>query len=162
MGFEVNGRVSLTIIGLTLGFVSSASPQSVIDNIRPVGQVCTDIETCARGVSNDYGSPAQVDNADEEFSFASETSEELVAPGSNNSFDAVAAYQRSCLACHASGAAGAPLLGDSEAWAVRTEKGMEAVMSNVVNGFNAMPAKGMCMNCSEANLRAIVDYMIAQ
>ena len=41
-------------------------------------------------------------------------------------------------------------------------KGMEAVMNNVINGFNAMPAKGMCMDCSESDLRAIVEYMIAQ
>ena len=31
------------------------------------------------------------------------------------------------------------------------EKGMDAVMNNVINGVNAMPAKGMCMNCSEAD-----------
>ena len=81
---------------------------------------------------------------------------------SQGGFDAAAVYQQSCFACHASGAAGAPLLGDAEAWAARTEKGMEAVMGNVINGFNAMPAKGMCMDCSDADLKAIVDFMIAQ
>ena len=45
-------------------------------------------------------------------------------------------------------AAGAPILGDIEAWDSRMKKGMDAVMNNVINGVNAMPAKGMCMDCS--------------
>ena len=42
------------------------------------------------------------------------------------------------------------------------EKGMDAVMANVINGINAMPARGLCMDCTDNELRAIVDYMIAQ
>ena len=71
-------------------------------------------------------------------------------------------YNDACMSCHASGAAGAPLLGDLEAWNSRMEKGMDVVMTNVINGVNAMPAKGLCMACTDNELRAIVDYMIAQ
>jgi cytochrome c5 len=77
-------------------------------------------------------------------------------------FDAEAAYQMSCNACHGTGAAGAPMLGDSGAWEPRLEKGMEALMANVVNGVGAMPARGICMTCSDDDLQAIVDYMLAQ
>ena len=77
-------------------------------------------------------------------------------------FDAAATYQMSCFACHASGAAGAPKIGDAAAWSARMEKGMDAVMTNVTNGLNAMPAKGLCMNCSDDDLRALVDYMVNQ
>ena len=77
-------------------------------------------------------------------------------------FDAEAAYQMSCNACHGTGAAGAPMLGDSGAWEPRLDKGMEALMANVVNGVGAMPARGICMTCSDDDLQAIVDYMLAQ
>ena len=162
MDFFFKNSIYVTFVGMALGWFSSAFSQSVADNIRPVGQVCTNAEACTHIESSDNDNRGLVDSIDGESPTAtgiSETPQDVV---SQDSFDAVAAYQRSCFACHASGAAGAPLLGDADAWAVRTEKGMEAVMSNVINGFNAMPAKGMCMDCSDADLRAIVDYMIAQ
>ena len=77
-------------------------------------------------------------------------------------FDVESTYQMSCFACHGTGAAGAPILGDAEAWAPRMEKGMDAVMFNVVNGVNAMPPKGLCFTCTDDDLAAIVAYMISQ
>ena len=53
-------------------------------------------------------------------------------------------------------------VGDEAAWNERLEKGMDAVMANVLNGINAMPARGLCADCSDEDLRAIVDYMIEQ
>jgi len=41
-------------------------------------------------------------------------------------------------------------------------KGMDAVMVNVMNGINAMPAKGLCMTCSEDDLLSLVNYMSSQ
>jgi cytochrome c5 len=71
-------------------------------------------------------------------------------------------YQASCQACHAAGVAGAPKLGDKEAWAPRIAKGNEALFSSVSNGLNAMPPKGGCMSCSEDGLRAAIEYMVEQ
>ena len=68
----------------------------------------------------------------------------------------------SCMACHMTGAAGAPKLGDEAAWNERLEKGMDAVMANVMSGINAMPARGLCANCSDEDLHAIVEYMVSQ
>ena len=162
MDFFFRNSVSLTFVGLALGLVSSALSQTIIDNIRPVGQVCTNVEACTHIDPSDNDIRGLVESIDEEPPTATRISENSQDVVSQDSFDAAAAYQQSCFACHASGAAGAPLLGDADAWAVRTEKGMEAVMRNVINGFNAMPAKGMCMDCSDADLKAIVDFMIAQ
>ena len=162
MYFFLKNSVYLAFIGMALGLVSSAFSQNVIDNIRPVGQVCTNVEACTHIDPSDNDIRGLVESIDEEPPTATGISENSQDVVSQDSFDAAAAYQQSCFACHASGAAGAPLLGDADAWAVRTEKGMEAVMSNVINGFNAMPAKGMCMDCSDADLKAIVDFMIAQ
>jgi cytochrome c5 len=71
-------------------------------------------------------------------------------------------YQASCQACHAAGAAGAPKLGDKDAWAPRIAKGNDALLSSVKNGLKAMPPKGACMSCSEGELRAAMEYMVRQ
>jgi len=71
-------------------------------------------------------------------------------------------YQASCQACHATGAAGAPKLGDKDAWAPRIAKGNDALLSSVKNGLKAMPPKGACMSCSEDELRAAMEYMVGQ
>ena len=47
-----------------------------------------------------------------------------------------------CAACHISGAAGAPKLDDEAAWAERREAGLDALVSSVINGKGAMPARG--------------------
>ena len=71
-------------------------------------------------------------------------------------------YQTSCQACHATGVAGAPKLGDKDAWAPRIAKGNDAMLLSVKNGLKAMPPKGTCMSCSEDELRAAMEYMVGQ
>jgi cytochrome c5 len=71
-------------------------------------------------------------------------------------------YNRTCVACHASGAAGAPKLGDKAAWEPRTAQGMDALMNSVLNGKNAMPPRGTCASCSDDELRATVEFMISK
>ena len=71
-------------------------------------------------------------------------------------------YKTACFTCHDAGVAGAPKLGDKAAWAPRIAKGNEALYSTLQNGLNAMPPKGTCMNCSDDELRAVLDYMIEQ
>ena len=77
-------------------------------------------------------------------------------------FDAEKTYQQSCFACHSSGAAGAPRVGNAEEWAPRIAKGMDALMTSTINGVNAMPAKGLCFTCTEDDLKAVVEYMISK
>jgi cytochrome c5 len=68
----------------------------------------------------------------------------------------------SCAACHASGVLSAPITGDADQWADRIAKGAETLYSNAINGINAMPARGGNSALSDDNVKAIVDYMIAQ
>jgi cytochrome c5 len=51
-------------------------------------------------------------------------------------------YQGQCLACHGSGAAGAPKLGDAAAWGPRVATGYEALLNSVLKGKGAMAAQG--------------------
>lgn len=69
-------------------------------------------------------------------------------------------YNQSCMVCHAAGVAGAPKLGDKAAWAPRIAKGMETLLTHAINGFNAMPARGTCMSCSDAELEESIKWMI--
>jgi cytochrome c5 len=72
-------------------------------------------------------------------------------------------YNAACMACHATGAGGAPLYGDVAAWADRIAKGTDVLHDSGVNGVagTGMIAKGGCMNCSDEEVVAAVDYMIA-
>lgn len=51
-------------------------------------------------------------------------------------------FQVQCAACHATGAAGAPKLGDSAAWAPRIATGFEALLNSALKGKGAMAAQG--------------------
>jgi cytochrome c5 len=73
----------------------------------------------------------------------------------------MAKYDKSCKVCHATGAAGAPMTGDAAAWAPRLAKGMDALLASVHNGLNAMPPKGMCFDCTDADYTALIEYMSA-
>ena len=70
-------------------------------------------------------------------------------------------YQTSCFACHSTGAAGAPMTGDVDAWAMRLEGGMDAMVESVKNGLNGMPPKGLCMDCTDDEYKAMIEYMAA-
>lgn len=76
-------------------------------------------------------------------------------------FDVEATYQAKCFACHGTGAAHAPVVGDIIAWEIRMEKGMDTVVQNSIDGLNGiMPPRGLCVDCSDEQLEAIVHYMI--
>lgn len=70
-----------------------------------------------------------------------------------------AKYDKSCKLCHDSGLMGAPKTGDVAAWAPRLEKGNELLMKHVKEGFNAMPPKGTCMDCTDEEFQKLIDKM---
>ncbi len=80
--------------------------------------------------------------------------------------DGQATYQTACIACHASGLAGAPRVGDAAAWQARLAQGMAVLVENAVNGFQGqsgvMPAKGGNPTLSDAAVEAAVQYMVEQ
>lgn len=69
-------------------------------------------------------------------------------------------YNTKCSVCHAAGVAGAPKFGDAAAWAPRAEKGIDALLATAISGINAMPPKGTCMDCSDAELKSSIQYML--
>ena len=71
-------------------------------------------------------------------------------------------YNAACMACHSTGAGGAPKVGDVAAWAERIAKGNDALYSSGINGVagTGMMARGACMDCSDEEIHAAVDYMV--
>jgi cytochrome c5 len=113
------------------------SPEAIAERTKPVGSVYTaaDLEGIVDTAAGNSGEPA--------------------APRSGE-----AVYTAACAACHATGAAGAPIKGDADAWGPRVAQGRDTLLSHALNGFNAMPPRGACGNCSDEEITNAVDYML--
>jgi cytochrome c5 len=75
--------------------------------------------------------------------------------------DGKAVYDKTCVACHASGVANAPKLGDKAAWAPRVATGKDALMNSVVKGKGAMPPKAGAADLKDDEIKAAVEFMLA-
>src|SRR5436190_151268 len=67
-----------------------------------------------------------------------------------------------CAACHQTGVAGAPKIGDKAAWAPRIKQGMDTLLQSALKGKGAMPPKGGNASLSDADLRAAIEFMVSQ
>jgi len=76
--------------------------------------------------------------------------------------DGKAVYAKACVACHATGVANAPKLGDKAAWAPRIGTGVGALVKSVIAGKGAMPAKAGNPSLTDAEIRAAVEYLVGQ
>jgi cytochrome c5 len=139
--------IVLVIIALNLtSEVSEYKPDEiVVENIKPVGEVYV------AGESEPEAAQAT------EAVAAADSGDAAAGPKSGEQV-----YNSNCLACHGTGAAGAPKLGDAAAWAPRIAAGMDTMLANATKGLNAMPPKGLCMSCSDAELQGAIDYIVGQ
>ncbi len=128
--------IGLAMVGFLTAAMASPIEDAIIERIKKAGSVCLQGEACAgQAVAQTSSSGAQ---------------------------DPQAIYDRSCATCHAMGIAGAPAWADVDAWAPRIEKGMDVLYASGINGLGAaMPAKGMCFDCSDDDIKAVVDLMVS-
>jgi cytochrome c5 len=75
--------------------------------------------------------------------------------------DGKAVYDKTCVACHASGVANAPKFGDKAAWAPRAATGKDALLASVIKGKGAMPPKAGAADLKDDDIKAAIDYMLA-
>lgn len=68
-------------------------------------------------------------------------------------------YKAVCAACHTTGAAGAPKLGDTAAWSARLAQGYDTLVTHAVGGIRAMPAKGGNPDLDDVEVARAVAYM---
>lgn len=84
------------------------------------------------------------------------------APAKPGAIDGKKVFDGTCTACHATGVAGAPKLGDKAAWAPRIAQGMDVLLQHDLQGKGAMPPKGGNAALSDAEVRAALEYMVSQ
>ena len=75
-------------------------------------------------------------------------------------------YKSSCNACHGTGVAGSPKLGDKDAWSARIAQGNAVMTEHAIKGFKGekgyMPPKGGAMHLSDDQIAMVVEYMVSQ
>lgn len=69
-------------------------------------------------------------------------------------------YIAACAACHDEGRDGAPRLGDSAAWSVRSSLWESILVEHAENGYLQMPAKGGHTELSDEAVAAAVEYLV--
>jgi cytochrome c5 len=75
--------------------------------------------------------------------------------------DGKAVYDKTCVACHASGVANAPKFGDKAAWAPRAATGKDALLASVIKGKGAMPPKAGAADLKDDDIKAAIEFMLA-
>lgn len=138
----MNIRTIIAVLAVLVAFsataveLTDAQRAAIEERIKPAG------DSCLQGDSSCGGAM------------------QAAAGGGDRSGEDV--YNTACMACHTTGAAGAPMLGDAAEWTARLVKGMDVLYDSGVNGLagTGMIAKGGCMSCSDDEVRAAVDYMI--
>ncbi|MBL7002500.1 MAG: c-type cytochrome [Gammaproteobacteria bacterium] len=70
-------------------------------------------------------------------------------------------YNGVCAACHATGAAAAPIVGNKDQWQARAAMGLDALLTSSINGKGAMPPKGGSAY-SDEELKKIISFMLAE
>ncbi len=133
-------RLSLFIaLSLSLfsapSFTQDLSEEAIANRIAPIGDVYIDGEIETASAGNDSSEPA--------------------GPRSGEKI-----YNTYCVACHATGAVGAPIKGDANAWEPRVAQGEETLITHAIQGFNAMPARGTCSDCSDDEIASTVKFLI--
>lgn len=162
---------ALVVFSVVLMYFSNATgddepteeeKQAIAERIAPVGQVevAPATESVAASAASEQVPSAQPVESGQTPALAEN------APASSPDDKGKAVYDGSCFACHTSGIAGAPKLGDKAAWEPRLAKGMETLVARAIQGFQGqggiMPPKGGRADLADADVKAAVMYMVDQ
>ncbi|GAB3369227.1 c-type cytochrome [Spongiibacter taiwanensis] len=133
---QVASAVALLVLALSAWALTDKQRDEVSSRIAPAGKVC---------LQGDSGCGA------------------AMAASGGGAKSGKEVYEGSCQGCHATGAGNAPKMGDTAAWAPRIAQGNDTLYTHAIEGLNnvgMMPAKGLCMTCSDDEIKAAVDYMV--
>ncbi len=75
-------------------------------------------------------------------------------------------YDKSCIACHMTGVAGAAALTDKPRWDAIANKDIKVLHQQAIDGYQGdygvMPAKGACADCTDQDLFDALSYMMKE
>ena len=126
------GYKSLTSMGSDSSHSNTIVDNSVLERIKPVGEVRVDTSTMV---------------ASAESTETSERSGEEI-------------YNSKCAGCHNSGVMGAPKYAALADWSSRIDLGLDKLTASAIAGKGGMPARGTCMDCSDNEIKVTVQYML--
>lgn len=73
--------------------------------------------------------------------------------------DGVTIYLLVCASCHDRNVPGVPQLANRADWTERLQKDLHTLYRNTLTGYNAMPEKGLCEDCTNEELKRAVVFM---
>ena len=117
--------------------VSKTASDAIAQRLDPVGKVCVQGEEC-KGMAV-----------------------AATAGGGGGAKTPDAIIAKHCNACHGTGLLGAPKIGDTAAWKDRADHqgGLDGILAKAITGINAMPPKGTCADCTDADLKGAIKKM---
>ena len=109
-------------------------------------------------------SPVSAVRVGEEGAVALAEAQPITAPpataGAAEAIDGAQVYNGLCMSCHDAGVAGAPVTGSEQMTQRASEKGIDTLVANAINGINVMPPKGGNPGLSDEEIRAAVEFML--
>ena len=126
------GYKSLTSMGSDSSHSNTMVDNSVLERIKPVGEVRVDTSTMVASA--------------ESTETAERSGEEI--------------YNSKCAGCHNSGIMGAPKYAALADWSSRIDLGLDKLTASAIAGKGGMPARGTCMDCSDNEIKVTVKYML--
>ena len=126
------GYKSLTSMGSDSSDSNTIVDNSVLERIKPVGEVRVDTSTMVASA--------------ESTETAERSGEEI--------------YNSKCAGCHNSGVMGAPKYAALADWSSRIDLGLDKLTASAIAGKGGMPARGTCMDCTDNEIKVTVQYML--
>jgi cytochrome c5 len=150
--------VMLALMGLALHLYANHPPAKNPDQVKLVDARIAPVGGVYAG---DTGRAALV--AAQEA--AKKAAESQVAYG--GTLDGKTIFGNLCQTCHTNAATGAPLLTDKTSWSPRIAQGVDTLFKHAIEGFQGkdgklMPAKGGNPSLTDAQVKATVQWMVAQ
>jgi cytochrome c5 len=154
IGFLVAVTIALILLGMYFNATKPEEPNpakeaATLARIQPVGAV----------YAGSTGAAAQAAAAQA----AAEAAKGQVAYG--GTMDGGEIYAQLCTGCHTGGVGGAPTLARAD-WTPRIAQGVETLYTHAIDGYQGakgvMPARGGNPALSDEQVKATVDWMLAQ
>ena len=157
--------------------LDSDASDSVVDKVKEKAsgamdaakEAATDAMASGKGLEETAveSAGAAVDSVKEMSSTAVDKTSAMVdSVGGDDGNKGETIYKKHCVACHGTGVAGSPKLGDKTAWSTRLTQGNEVMSQHAIKGYKGetgyMPPKGGFMALSDEEISQTVMYMVSQ
>jgi cytochrome c5 len=127
--------LAATILASGVAFAADSHDQALVERIKAVGEVCTAGANCAADTKSAGGAAAPA---------AARSGADIVA--------------KQCSMCHGPNPMAPKTAAD---WVARSKAdgGIDGLVASATKGKNAMPPKGMCMDCTPEELKAAITEL---